>query len=87
VVSKSSNFDGTTPKTVNVSCPAGKKLASGGARLELGNGAAGQVAITDSSPEQNNVISSTTWYARGDALLTFTANWGLTVYAICVIPG
>lgn len=87
IVSTSSDFNASSPKILEVSCPLGKELASGGARLELGPGSAGQVAITDSSPEKNNVISSTTWYARADAAQSILANWGLTVYAICVIPG
>lgn len=86
VVSASTAFTSTTPKLIQVTCPAGKKLASGGARLELGNGAAGQVSLTDSSPEMNNVISTDTWYARADSLSP-TANWGLTAYAFCVLPG
>lgn len=86
VVSASTPFNSTTPKLIDVTCPAGKQLISGGARLALGNGAAGQVAITDSSPEENSIIDYDTWYARADST-TPTANWGLTVYAFCVLPG
>jgi hypothetical protein len=84
-------FNSTTPKTLQVPCPAGKKLISGGARLELGPGAAGQVAITDSAPYEVltngvNVVSDDTWFGRADSL-TSTGNWRLIVYATCAVTG
>jgi hypothetical protein len=83
----SGNGTNTTPKTLTVACPAGKKLTGGGARLLLGPGAQGQVEITDSSPTEVfsggvNVVSETEWFARADSFPS-SADWRLRVYVIC----
>jgi hypothetical protein len=90
IVWAETEFNSTTPKMKAVDCPTGKKLTGGGARIVLGDGAQGQVEITDSSPTEVliagvNVVSETQWHARGDSFPS-TAAWRVRAYAICAGP-
>jgi hypothetical protein len=62
-------------KTQSTTCPAGKKLIGGGARL---NPILAQVAIQTSFPDNDNIYRAT---AR--EIVSTGGNWSLTVFAVC----
>ena len=67
----------TTPKSVQIACPAGKRLVGGGARVNGGNP---EVALSASFPDNDNIYRATA--TESDA---FVAAWSVTVYAICAV--
>ena len=62
-------------KTQTTTCPAGKRLLGGGARL---NPILAQVAIQTSFPDNDNIYRAT---AR--EIDNTGSNWSLTVFAVC----
>jgi hypothetical protein len=62
-------------KTVDVSCPEGKKVVGGGARvLEL---------VPAGALGQSYPLSATTWRAEAHEIVATGANWSVQAYAIC----
>ncbi len=75
-VSAASANNTTTPKTISVNCPAGKKVTGGGGSVTNSD----DVGLTQSFPADDD-----TWTAKGADLDGFgSATWTLTVYAVCV---
>jgi len=79
IVSADSASDSTAFKPIDVSCPGGKKLLGGGARLY---GATGDVALDESYP-----TDATTWHAYGSEIVATAVSWHVTAYAICANTG
>jgi hypothetical protein len=74
-VASTSDNNTSNSKTQTVTCPAGKRLLGGGARVDP---ILSQLAIQTSFPDNDNVYRAT---ARE---VTITgANWSLTVFAVC----
>jgi len=76
-VDTTSPSSSTTSKSVQIACPAGKRLMGGGARV---NGGVPEVAITASFPDNDNIYRATA--VEND---TYNPAWTLTVYAICAV--
>ena len=76
-VEVTSAVNSTSPKTTQMACPTGKRLMGGGARL---NGSATSVAIQASFPDNDNIYRAT-----GREIVTTSATWSLTVFAICAV--
>ena len=76
-VETSSPNNSTTPKVVQITCPAGKRLIGGGARV---NGGSPKVALWASFPDNDNV-----YRANASETDAFIPSWSLTVYAICAV--
>ena len=74
-VEASSANNSTTPKVVQITCPAGKRLIGGGARV---NGGSPKVALWASFPDNDNI-----YRANASEIDAFIPSWSLTVYAIC----
>lgn len=74
-VASTSDNNSVASKTQTVTCPAGKRLLGGGARLDP---ILPQLAIQTSFPDNDNVYRAT---AR--EVTATGANWSLTVFAIC----
>jgi hypothetical protein len=79
IVSADSANDSTAFKPIDVSCPGGKKLVGGGARLY---GAAGSVALDESYP-----LDATTWHAYGAEIVATALSWHVSAFAICAHTG
>jgi hypothetical protein len=77
VVSAASATNSSSSREVNVSCPAGKTLTGGGARLAVGPALSNFVALSKSAPAGN------TWSAAAAEIVASNANWTLHAYAIC----
>lgn len=69
----------TTPKSLQIACPAGKRLMGGGARV---NGGSPDVALSASFPDNDNI-----YRANAAETDTFAPSWSLTVYAVCALAG
>ena len=76
-VEASSPNNSTTPKVVQIACPAGKRLLGGGARV---NGGSPKVALWASFPDNDNI-----YRANASETDAFVPSWSLTVYAICAV--
>ena len=76
-VETSSPNNSTTPKVVQIACPAGKRLLGGGARV---NGGSPKVALWASFPDNDNI-----YRANASETDVFVPSWSLTVYAICAV--
>jgi hypothetical protein len=76
-VEASSPNNSTTPKVVQITCPAGKRLIGGGARV---NGGSPKVALWASFPDNDNI-----YRANASETDAFIPSWSLTVYAICAV--
>ena len=74
-VESTSATNTTNSKTQTMTCPAGKRLLGGGARL---NPILPQVAIQTSFPDNDNIYRVT---AR--EIVNTGGNWSLTVFAVC----
>ena len=69
-------MNSATTRTQATTCPAGKRLIGGGARL---NGTIlDDVAIQQSFPDNDNV-----YRARAAEVVATGGQWSLTVFAIC----
>jgi hypothetical protein len=71
-----SSFNSTSPKTVTVDCPAGKRVLGGGGLTSIGNG---DVALYESRP-----VDSDTWQVSAAENTNLSSGWTLTGYATCV---
>ncbi len=76
-VETTSPSNSTTSKSVQIACPAGKRLMGGGART---NGGSPKVMLSASFPDNDNIYRATA--AETDAV---AAVWSVTVYAICAL--
>jgi hypothetical protein len=76
-VEATSPSSSTTSKSVQIACPAGKRLMGGGARV---NGGVPEVSITASFPDNDNIYRATA--VEND---TYNPAWTVTVYAICAV--
>ncbi|MEP7225276.1 MAG: hypothetical protein ABI783_09995 [Actinomycetota bacterium] len=76
-VETSSPNNSTTPKVVQIACPAGKRLLGGGARV---NGGSPKVALWASFPDNDNI-----YRANASETDAFVPSWSLTAYAICAV--
>ncbi len=74
VATPSSN---SNSKTVIVTCPTGKKVVGGGARV-IGNGA-GVVSIIENFPDSDGVH----WNAKANEVVATALTWQLQAYALC----
>jgi hypothetical protein len=77
----STSTDSGSPKSVNASCPVGKRTIGGGARVS-GAGSS-EVSITDSFPEADG----SRWNTRAVEVNTTPSTWVLTAFAICATVG
>ncbi len=76
-VETSSPNNSTSPKVVQIACPAGKRLLGGGARV---NGGSPKVALWASFPDNDNI-----YRANASETDAFVPSWSLTAYAICAV--
>ena len=67
----------TSPKSVVVTCPAGKRVVGGGARV-IGSGA-GVVSIIESFPDSDG----DKWNAKASEVVATSLTWQLQAYALC----
>jgi hypothetical protein len=74
-IDASSANNTTSPKSAFLTCPAGKRLIGGGARV---NGGSPDTAILQSFPDNDNI-----WRATAAETDTIAGSWSLTVFAIC----
>jgi hypothetical protein len=74
-IDTSSANNTTSPKSAFLTCPAGKRLIGGGARV---NGGSPDTAILQSFPDNDNI-----WRATAAETDTIAGSWSLTVFAIC----
>jgi hypothetical protein len=79
--SDASSLDSTNSKSVTATCPSGKRVLGGGARVT--GDAAANVAITESYPES----ALDRWIAVGRESDETGNSWQLTAYAICATFG
>jgi hypothetical protein len=63
---------------VSASCPEGKRIIGGGARIAIAGAFYDDVAIESSYP-----LTQKTWQAVGSEVNATAGNWILTAYAIC----
>lgn len=68
--------DSSSPKSVTLNCPAGKRVLGGGARV-TGAGAT-EVAVTEAYPS-----APTQWITLARELNSTGGSWTLTAYAFC----
>jgi hypothetical protein len=68
-------------KSVTVSCPSGKRVVGGGARV-AGSGS-NRISVVESYPDANE----SKWNARATEVVSTTATWELEAYALCAIVG
>ena len=64
-------------KSVVVTCPSGKRVVGGGARV-TGNGAA-KSTITENFPDSDG----NKWNGKANEVVATSASWELQVYALC----
>lgn len=76
-VETASPSNSSTTRSLQVTCPAGKRLIGGGARVVVGSV---RVAITTSFPDNDNIYRASA--AETDP---YALNWSLIVYAICAV--
>jgi hypothetical protein len=76
IILQSSAADSSSPKSVVVTCPAGKKVIGGGARV-TGSGAA-EVGVVEEYP---NAVNQWSTLAREQDVTG--SSWTLTAHAIC----
>ena len=69
--------DSSTPKSVTVTCPTGKRVISGGARVT--GASPGDLGVTEAYPP-----NPTQWITLARELDPVTGSWTLTAYAFCV---
>ena len=67
----------TTTRTAAITCPAGKRLLGGGARVDP---SVGGVAIQQSFPDNDNV-----YRAAAREIVATGLTWSLTVFAVCAV--
>jgi hypothetical protein len=72
-----SGSSSTASRTVSVTCPTGKRVIGGGARV-TGTGA-NRVSIVENFPDSDGVK----WNARAAEVVGTAATWELQAYALC----
>lgn len=77
IVSGVSATDSSTPKSVTLNCPAGKRVIGGGARAT--GASPGDLGVTEAYP-----ASATQWITLARELDPVAGSWTLTAYAFCV---
>jgi hypothetical protein len=77
---KDSVSNPTDTKEITASCPAGKEVTGGGARI---NGAKVNVVVSESGPELNPEGKRTGWYVSAREVAAETEPWSVTAFAIC----
>jgi hypothetical protein len=77
---KESISNATDTKEVTATCPAGKEVTGGGARI---NGAKVKVSVSESGPELNAEGKRTGWYVSAREFEPETENWSVTAFVIC----
>jgi len=80
-VTETSVNDSETEKSVTATCPVGREVIGGGARINSGGGVA--VAITASYSPATATNAHPTWVATGRETAAEPANWQVVAYAIC----
>ena len=72
-------------KTVTATCPSGKKVLGGGARIA---GTTTTVAITQSAPPSDAFLSTrpTSWEAKAAAIAAEANPWAVEAFAVCAEP-
>ena len=80
-VTETSVNDSETEKAVTATCPPGKEVIGGGARINAP--AAVNVALNQSYGPSNANNSRTTWIASGREPVAEVGNWQVVAYAIC----
>lgn len=78
-VTVASAQDSSSPKVVLVNCPAGKRVAGGGARVTGAAVNSGNVAVTEAYPS-----TASQWTVRAIETSAAGASWMLTANAFCV---
>jgi hypothetical protein len=73
--------DSTNSKSTTATCPSGKRVLGGGARVT--GDAAGNVTVSESFPDS----SLDRWNAVARESDATDATWQLTVYALCATFG
>jgi hypothetical protein len=79
IVSAVSATDSSTPKSVTVTCPTGKRVLGGGARAT--GGGATEVSVTEGYPNPANAAQ---WVTLAREVNATNASWTLTGYGFCV---
>lgn len=77
-IESTSATNSTSSRAATITCPAGKRLVGGGARL---NPILPQVALQQSFPDNDNV-----YRAAAREIVSTGSNWSLTVFAVCATP-
>jgi hypothetical protein len=67
-------------KSVTATCPAGKEVTGGGARI---NGVKGNISVSESGPELNAEGKRTGWYVSAREFAPETEPWSITAFAVC----
>jgi hypothetical protein len=80
LVSADTAADSSSPKSVDVPCPPGKKALGGGSELTA-NAAGSPVAVQDSRP----LTTGNGWHASAAETATFGQAWALRVWAVCAL--
>jgi len=76
IVSAVTATDSSTPKSITVTCPAGKRVVGGGARVT--GASPGDTGVTEAYPG-----NPTQWITVARELDPVTGSWTLTAYAFC----
>jgi N-acetylmuramoyl-L-alanine amidase CwlA len=79
-VTKTSASNPNDSKSETVSCPSGKQVTGGGARVV---GASAKVALAESAPTVNGEGKRTGWTAAAREVEAEGENWAIEAYAIC----
>jgi hypothetical protein len=75
VTGTASASNSTTPKTVTVDCPGGRKVLSGGHSYTTGTAS---VAVS-----QSEATDDDTWTVTAEELDGFAGNWSVQAFAVC----
>jgi hypothetical protein len=75
-----SSFDATSPKYVNMTCPAGKQVVTGGGWVFGSGGSYVPVAII-ADGDRNN--TNTGWTVGADEMSPTSTNWLINAFIIC----
>jgi hypothetical protein len=80
-VTETSINDSETEKSVTATCPSGKEVVGGGARINSPSSVA--VAVSASYPLVSSSNGRIGWIASGHETPTEPGNWQVVAYAIC----
>jgi hypothetical protein len=83
-VTETSVNDSATTKTTPATCPVGKEILGGGARINGGGTTpTSGVVINESAPVVSTTNGRIGWVAGGREIGNEEANWQVVAYAIC----